>query len=140
MRFCLLLCLAALATPATAQDNPILDRLNGFVTAYNDGDARAVAAFYTEDAALFPPAHPHLSGPEEIEGYYADAFEAGAETLRYTVLEIRGHGTDTAVEIGEAVTTTGDGEVRTRAMHVWRVVDEEWRLSRDMFNVIDPGD
>jgi uncharacterized protein (TIGR02246 family) len=42
--------------------------------AFNQNDAAAVAALYTEDAVLLPPETDPVYGREAIEKYYADLF------------------------------------------------------------------
>ena len=45
-----------------------------FATAFNNGDAAALAALYTEDAVLVNDSGP-IYGREAIEKYYADLFQ-----------------------------------------------------------------
>jgi len=136
----LLLVLFLLPLNATAQsnpqDNPIVQRTQSFVQAYNAGDAEAVAAFYTEDAALLAPQTPAVMGREEITAFFAKAFAQGASNLRLNFLEIR-IGEDSALEIGETLVSMGEQEIHGRFMHIWALVDGEWYLRRDMFHVLE---
>src|SRR3954454_1098601 len=61
-------------------------------TAFNKGDPKAVAAFYTEDAVLLPPTHEVLKGPAEIEKYFASLFGAGVSGHKLVLLEANGAG------------------------------------------------
>ncbi len=125
-----------LTAPVFAQDNPIVQRMSAFTTAYNAGDAAAVAAIYAEDSALLPPRQGAALGREAIGAIYAGAFAAGVSNLRVKTLEIRQHGDKTVVEIGETSITVGGRDIRSRYVHVWVLEDEVWMLSRDIYNVI----
>lgn len=120
-----------------AQDNPIVQRMQSFVQAYNAGDAAAIGAFYTEDGALFPPQSPAMVGRDEIAAYYARAFQGGAGNLRLNFLEIRQLGPEFVIEIGETMVSVGEQEIHGRYLHIWTLVDGEWFLRRDMFHVLE---
>src|SRR3954452_5177299 len=55
--------------------------------AFNKGDPKAVAAFYTEDAVLLPPTHEVLKGPAEVAKYVAGLFGAGVSGHKLVLLE-----------------------------------------------------
>src|SRR5438132_10515836 len=50
------------ASPASADETAIRAQTTTWGKAYNGGDAKAVAALYTEDALLLPPGAPGVSG------------------------------------------------------------------------------
>ena len=127
----------SLLNPATAQNNPILAQTDSFLAAFNAGDATAVAGFYAEDGALFPPQSGNVVGREAIAAHYARAFQAGVGGLEMNILEIRAHGAATAVEIGETMVSLGEQRIHGRYLHVWtREGEGPWLLSRDIYNVI----
>ena len=142
IQFALTHLLAALAVslctsiPATAQDNPIASRMRAFVEAYNAGDEKAVAGFYTEDGVLLPPHAAALVGREAIGNHYASAFAAGVNNLRIDIKEIRGHGPARAVEIGETAVELNGQTIQGRYLHVWTLAGGQWFLSRDMYHVL----
>ncbi len=136
-RLAALLILCLLALPATAQDNPIIQRLQSFIAAYNAGDAPAIATFYTEDAAVLPPRAAAVVGREAITKHYADAFQGGVGNLRLDVKEIRGHSPSSAVEIGETAVEFNGQTILGRYLHVWVLQDGTWLLSRDIYHVLD---
>ena len=56
-----------------AADSAALDKAAaGWETAYNDKNAEAVAALYTEDAQLMPPGAALVSGRAAIKDYFAN--------------------------------------------------------------------
>jgi len=130
--------LILLALPASAQDNPIVARVQVLAQAYTAGDVATIAAIYSENAALFPPQMETLVGRPAIANLYARAFQGGATNLRFTVQEIRQHGPGTAVEIGETLIEVNGTDIRARYVHVWRLENGRWMLSRDIYNVIGP--
>jgi uncharacterized protein (TIGR02246 family) len=125
------------AAQSNPQDNPIVQRAQSFVKAYNAGDAAAIGAFYTEDAALFPPRTPAVVGREAISAFFARAFEGGAGNLRLNFTEIRQLGPEFVIEIGETMVTVGEQEVHGRYLHIWALVNGEWFLRRDMFHILE---
>lgn len=135
---CTFICAFALPAPLQAQENPIVARADAFVTAFNAGDASAVAEFYAEDSAIFPPQSGNIVGREAIAAHYARAFRSGVEGLEMTILEIRAHGAAAAVEIGETMVSLGEQRIHGRYLHVWtREGEGSWLLSRDIYNVIE---
>lgn len=115
-----------------------------FAAAYNRGDAKAVAAMYTEDAIALPPDAEMVRGRAAIERLWADAMASGIKTIAFTVIDVQSSG-DLAVETGRAVlgiqpagqpATTQAGKY----VVVWkRSANGEWRLLRDIWNGVGPG-
>jgi len=66
----------------------------------NARDAEGVAALYTENAILLPPAHPLIRGRQNIQGYWQAFLDAGASDARLKSVQIVSSG-DLAYEIGE---------------------------------------
>ncbi len=126
-----------LAFSATAQDNPIVQRLKAFTVAFNTGDAVALAGFYTKDAAILPPQSRAVVGREAITKHYADAFNGGVSNLGIDIQEIRAHGPSSAVEIGETEVQFNGQTILGRYLHIWVLEDGAWYLSRDIYHVLD---
>ena len=68
----------AVITSGLAIAGPAEDRVTkaftAFNTAFNKGDAKAVAAFYTPDAVVLPPSHDVINTPADIEKFIAGLF------------------------------------------------------------------
>jgi uncharacterized protein (TIGR02246 family) len=58
-------------------DDQIESAYQAWNEAFNRGDAKAVASFYTDDAKLLPPTHDVIEGPQAIERFWRGAFKAG---------------------------------------------------------------
>lgn len=114
-----------------------------FVSTYLAGDGAALAALYTEDAAVLPPGGSRVDGREAIGAFWQGAMDSGLRLEKLEVLEVIESG-DQAVDVGLAYLTAPDGSGGTSSlvakyMVVWqRGADGVWRLQRDMWNA-DPG-
>jgi ketosteroid isomerase-like protein len=60
--------------------------------AFNKGDAKALAATYAADAKLLPPTHAVISGPAEIEKFFAGLFANGVTGHNLALIEAGGDG------------------------------------------------
>lgn len=121
---------------AQAQETPIQQRITAFIEAYNAQDAEAISGFYTEKGALLPPQGKALFGRPPIAAHYANAFKNGVTGLKYRILEIDQTSQDTAIEIGETQVAFNEQTIIGRSMHVWKNVNGQWLLHRDIYHVL----
>lgn len=112
------------------------NRLAEAIAAHNV--SRAVA-LYTEDARLLPQGAPSCLDLGAIGAFFTGAFDNGIASARFITDEVDGDDAQ-ATEIGRyelfAAPPAGD-HIRVaegRYLVVWRKVDGEWRIHRDMFN------
>lgn len=110
-----------------------------FADAYNEGDAKGVAAKYTEDAALLPPDGKRVDGQDAIATFWKGAMDGGLKNLTLTTVEVDSR-EDLAFEVG-AFTLDAPGEGGTMStiagkyIVVWKKgEDGVWRLHRDIWN------
>ena len=59
-------------------------------SAFNKADAKAVAAAYLPNAKLLPPTHEVISGPAEIENFFAGLFSSGFTDHNLTIIDAGG--------------------------------------------------
>jgi len=132
---------AATASPDPA---PINDLRSRFQTAYNAGDAAAVAALYTDDAVSLPDHHAAIQGKVAIQQYFQEVFAQYTTniTLMSPDLEITGdvaheYGTYTMTLTPKAGgnATTGNGKY---LVVLKRQADGSWKLHHDMDNAAGP--
>ncbi len=122
----------------TAQDS-IEAILKTFSKSLNGGDAAAVAAHYTDDAALLPPDAARIDGREGIQGAWQALIDADVRDVVLTTQEVDVFG-DVANEVGAISATAPSedgGRVRWAGKYVavWkRGGDGTWRLHRDIWN------
>lgn len=139
--FAALALIGAMAGPACAQSakESIEAALVTFEEAFNSGDAAAVAAHYTEDAALLPPDAARVDGRAAIEKFWKGAMDSGFKDLNLEAVEVEESG-QIAYEVGTfAGTVPGQGGGRAniagKYIVVWKKAqDGAWRLHRDIWN------
>ena len=129
------------AATAQADVTPINELRAAFQTAYNAGDAAAVAALYTDDAISLPDHHQPVEGKAAIQRYFEDEiFKMYTVTIQIMPVdtEITGdlaheHGTYTI-----AVTPKVGGEKMTDdgkyVVILKRGADGVWKIHHDIDN------
>jgi uncharacterized protein (TIGR02246 family) len=110
-----------------------------FGAAYGRGDARAVAAMYTEGGQLYPPNENVVAGRAAIEAFWKAAMDTGAKGVELKTAEVEGLG-DSAVEAGNYTLYGKDGTTVDRGKYLvlWKSVGGDWRLHRDCWNSNEP--
>ena len=105
-----------------------------FEEAARKRDTEMLAAFYTPDAIVMPPDAPFVKGRESIKQLWGSAIQQmGLKEVRLNTLDLEIVG-DTAYEVGEAVLTLESGGATVKYVMVWKKVDGQWRLHRDIWN------
>ena len=125
----------ALAQPAAKgnaeQEAAILKRAEAFVEAFQKGDAKALAAFWSPDGDYTDELGRNLKGRDAIERAFADLFaENQGLKLRIDVTSLRFITPDVAIEDGTTAVLHPDNAPPSRAryttVHVRR--DGQWSL------------
>ena len=103
--------------------------------AFNSKDAKAIAAMYAPDAKLLPPTHIIVTGPAEIEKFFAGLITDGFRNHALKVIEVRG--SDNVV-YGTANWSASDRDGKPLggiATHIFeRQADGSWKLQFHTFN------
>lgn len=133
-----LIAAVALAVPALADEAADIEaRTVAFETAFNGGDAAATGALYTDDAILLPPGGPVIEGRDGIVALWQGAIDSGLKDLDLMTMNVEVAG-DTAYETGtfEGTVAGADGETPANGKYVvvWKKVDGNWMLHRDIWN------
>lgn len=124
------------ADQQTQESNPDLAAIRAqsqaFVKAFNQHDAKAVAAFWTEDGEFISDSGQRFVGREEIAQGYAAIFEINPEAkLQMAIEQLRLLSPVTAIEDGSAVVApapAGNAGISTyTAVHV--KVDGKWMMA-----------
>lgn len=120
---------AQLGTPADeAAIRKILDARNA---AYNNHDAKALAATYAPDADLVTGTGRVISGRAAIENNYRDAFTGVDKNASVAIgsSKVRFLTADTAILDMDGVTTSRtDGAIKTHATWVYVKRNSEWMV------------
>ena len=109
-----------------------------FAEAYERGDAKAVAAFYTADAIAFPPGGEMAKGRDAIQQMWQSTMDSGVKSLSFTVVDVGTSG-DVAYETGTVVLKIqppGKDSTTASAKYVvvWKKQGNDWKLHRDIWN------
>jgi uncharacterized protein (TIGR02246 family) len=110
-----------------------------FEEAARKGDADRMASLYTPDAIALPPDGPVVKGRENIKQMWASAVkQMGLMDVRLDTLDLEIAG-DGASEVGEATLSleAEPGKRHTAVVKfvvVWKKIDGQWRLHRDIWN------
>ena len=110
-----------------------------FMATFNRGDAAGLAALYTEDGQLMPPNAGFMTGREAVQGFWQAVMDMGVEKAAIITGEVEGFG-DTAIEVSR-FRLFGGGEQELeqgKFIVIWKKVDGQWRLHRDIFNSSNP--
>ena len=124
------------AGQAAAQNDPaiqkaIQDAGAKWAEAYTKGDAKALAALYTEEAYLLPPGAEVIHGRSAIEAFWQQHMDAS--DLKYTTIDIKPLGDKTAREIGTTSFRTKDQQLhQVKYADVWENNGGQWQLSQDI--------
>jgi ketosteroid isomerase-like protein len=110
-----------------------------FVGALNNGDAKAAAHVYAEEARLVAPSGEPITGRESIEAFWRAGLEAGMCDVELEALELERRGR-VAYEIGRyslRLEPAEGGTVIDRGKYVLvheRQKDGSWQWAVEMFN------
>ena len=88
------------AAPAMAQSKAAIQKLDDqWASAFNKGDAAAVAAMYTDDAYVLPAGAPMVHGHADIQAFWGQTMQQLAD-VKCTALDVMPVGRTGAREIG----------------------------------------
>lgn len=135
------LAIAGSASAQTAQSAPDVAKVrNAYLAAVNAGDAKAVAALYTEDGVEMPPNEAMMKGRAAVEKYQAGFLTAFSVKLSLTGIESMAAG-DMAYDVGtysQTITPKEGGKAMTdRGKYVVlmrRGSDGQWRVKYAIYN------
>jgi len=122
----------ARAAESDPQEAAITKTAEAFVEAFQKGDAKAVAAFWTQDGDYVDLTGRVLNGRPAIEKDFADLFaENKGLKLRIEIASLKFPTTDTAVEDGTTAVLAPDGTAPSRARYSNFFVkkDGQWLLA-----------
>ena len=122
----------ARAAESDLQEAAITKTAEAFVEAFQKGDAKAVAAFWTQDGDYVDPSGRVINGRPAIEKDFADLFaENKGLKLRIEMASLKFPTPDTAVEDGTTAVLAPDGTAPSRARYSNFFVkkDGQWLLA-----------
>ena len=128
---------ATMAIGGTADE--IAENDLAWETAFNTGDAAAIAALYTENAVVMPPDGTMLNGREEVQAFWQGFIDAGLSNADLVTVSLDDQG-DTVNQIGTFTIDVPDGNGGTmvfagKYVIVWKTGDDgAKRIHWDIWN------
>lgn len=109
-----------------------------FLDLFAANDIRGIASCYTEDAQMLVPNMEAICGRAAIASVFKFTAVQG-HTLEFQTQELEVNGI-TAVEVGRYIRRRADGSTFDRGKYlvVWKRVENEWQIHRDMFSTSAP--
>ncbi|HEX7860456.1 MAG TPA: DUF4440 domain-containing protein [Verrucomicrobiae bacterium] len=106
-----------------------------FEKAHLRGDAKAIAAQYTDDAQLLWEDREIIKGRGAIEAEWRKDMGGPGRKATITLLEVEEHG-DWAFETSRFVVTAPEGKVVYDGKYIciWKRVNGQWKIHRDIGN------
>jgi uncharacterized protein (TIGR02246 family) len=106
---------------------------SGVAAAINAGDAAAVAAHYTDDAAVHPPGAGRMDGRDAVQAYWQAGIDGGLAdvSIDATTVDILG---DTSVTVGTLSGKMGDAALTGKYVVIGRKTADGWKIHHDIFN------
>jgi uncharacterized protein (TIGR02246 family) len=139
---CLMVNFAHAASATSADEAAIRAQTVSWETAYNGGDAKAVAAQYAEDALLLPPGASGVNGRAAILEFFTKDIagsKAGGAVLVLNPKTDVGISGNIGWESGTyKVTVKGDVVETGKFLSVSRKKDGKWHYIRDTWNADAP--
>lgn len=87
---------SALLSPPTYAASPeeeVTAAYAAWDAAFKSADAKAVAAFYAEDAIFLPASHEVIQGPAGVEKFFTGIFGMGVTAHKLDLIKAQGDGT-----------------------------------------------
>jgi uncharacterized protein (TIGR02246 family) len=103
---------------------------------FQRGNADTIAELYTDDAELFVPGVPVISGRNAIREAWKGIVAGGGNTVRVDVREVQESG-ELAYDTGHFTATGPDGNILNTGkwIVIWkRASSGEWRIHRDFMH------
>lgn len=138
--FILLLNACQTGNDVSLDEEAINDMSKARAKAFNAGDAKTIASYFTKDAVLMAPGKEPVIGPEAVEAYYQSIFDQYETKLNsyYNEVEVSG---DLAYGRGTAEVTlipkNGDSTVTSVSKYLnilQKQSDGEWKTTHDIWN------
>jgi ketosteroid isomerase-like protein len=107
---------------------------DGWMGAFNSGDAPGVTLVYSEDAEVLPPDEESVAGHEAIEAFWA-AFNPGQVRIEISEVSSQRLGPYWFRQGKYVASFPDEGEPRVgKFIELWKKVDSNWLLYRHMWN------
>ena len=106
-----------------------------FQKSIEQGDLGNIGNLYTEDAKILPPNMDMLEGRDSIQAFWQRASEMGIKSYQPEILEVEYSG-NLGFFVGKYTLYGNENKVinKGKFITVFKNIDGEWRVYRDIFN------
>ena len=106
-----------------------------FMRAFAEGDIMALTALYSPTAQLLPPNSGPISIPKTIGAFWQGVMNMGIKQVRLETLELEDL-EETVIESGKySLLGTNEAPMdHGKYLVVWKLLDGQWKLHRDIWN------
>ena len=118
----------------------ITEANKGFMEAFNNGDANALAMNYTSNAKLYPPNSDIIEGQEAIEEFWNGVMNMGIKKILLETITAESFG-NIAIEEGRSTLYVEDDQIAGQGKYIviWKKEDGQWKLHKDIWNTNNPA-
>jgi ketosteroid isomerase-like protein len=110
-----------------------------FMEAFNNGDAAAVAANYTDSAKVFPPNSDVIMGRKAIENFWKNVMTMGIKKVNLETVSAVSYGNHALEEGRYKLYIDGDTLIdQGKYIVSWKMENGQWKLDRDIWNTSNP--
>ena len=120
--------------PEDATDD-IIAANDNFTTLFNAHNGKAIGDLYTTNGRLLPVNSPVIEGQEAIGQFWNAVFDMGIDTAELKTKHVESFN-NTAIEEGAYSLFDSNKNKLDEGKYiiVWKKVNNQWRLDRDMFS------
>jgi ketosteroid isomerase-like protein len=84
--------LVSMTAYAASPEEEVKAAYTAWDQAFSKADAKAIAAFYSDDAIFLPPSHDVINGPAGVEKFFKGLFTVGVTGHKLELIEAHGGG------------------------------------------------
>ena len=112
-----------------------------FMAVFKRGDAAGIAVLYTGNGQVLPPNSDFVTGKQAIQAIFQGWMDRGVKAIKLETVEAEGYG-DTASEVGRYTVESEGGQVLGQGKYIviWKQMEGQWKLHRDIFNSSMPAE
>ena len=118
----------------------ITEANKGFMEAFNNGDANALAKNYTSNAKLYPSNSDVIEGQEAIFEFWNAVMNMGIKKALLETVTAESFG-NIAIEEGRYKLYVEGDQIVDQGKYIvtWKKEDGQWKLHRDIWNTSNPA-
>jgi uncharacterized protein (TIGR02246 family) len=106
-----------------------------FMTIFKTGDAKAIAATYSQNPIVGAPTGDLVHGQSQLLSFWQSVLNGpGMEVESYKVVDVQALGDDFASEVTTFIAKIGGQRMEGKYLVVWKREDGQWKLHLDVFN------